>query len=304
MTTPRIQFGWVFPPGARAADDRAQFDPGIRRTLQAFAGRLDSAWMTDHFQWGQDDCLECMTTLAFYAALFPQFDWGTIVACQSYRNPAYMAKLASTIQFLTGGRLILGIGAGWKEDEYRAYGYDYPAPGVRLGQLEETVTIFRRMWSQPEGASYEGKHYRIQDAINLPSHPQPPQLLIGGGGEKKTLPMAARHADWWNVTAPEEDYARKVDLLKRECERIGRDFSTLRCSWFGGIGIGNTPAEIERRTRDDFCRNQGLVGTFDHIAARIERYAGIGCAYFMLDTRGIPEPGEIELILRLAERFK
>ncbi len=303
MTT-KVQFGWVFPPGARAGDDRAQFDPGIRRTLQAFAGRLDSAWVTDHYQWAQDDCLECMTALSYYAALFPQFNWGTIVACQSYRNPAAMAKIASTLQYLTGGRLILGIGAGWKEDEYRAYGYDFPSPGTRLDQLEETVTIFRRMWSQPAGASYEGKHYRIRDAINQPVSPRPPALLIGGGGEKRTIPMAARHADWWNVTAHEPDYARKVEVLKRACQEIGRDFAELRCSWFGGIAIGETPEDIERRTRDDFCRNLGLVGTPDHIAARIEAYAQIGCTHFMLDTRGIPEPEEIALIVDLVERFQ
>ena len=310
MTSPTLkpQFGWVFPPGARAnasgGADRSQFDPGIRRTLQAISGVMDSAWVTDHFHWDQDDCLECMTTVAFYAALFPQLNWGTIVACQSYRNPAYMAKLASTIQFLSQGRLILGIGAGWKEDEYKGYGYEFPPVPVRLDQLEETVAIFRQMWSQPSGASFEGKHYHIRNAINQPVWPKPPALLIGGGGEKRTIPMAARYADWWNVTAHEPDYQRKIDILRRECDKIGRDFGQMQCSWFGGIAIGKTQADIERRTRDEFCRNQGMVGTPDHIAGRIEKYLAMGCTYFMVDTRGIPEEEELGLLVELAQRWQ
>jgi alkanesulfonate monooxygenase SsuD/methylene tetrahydromethanopterin reductase-like flavin-dependent oxidoreductase (luciferase family) len=245
-----------------------------------------------------------MTTLAFYAALSPELKWGTMVTCQSYRNPAYIAKMASTIQYLTGGRLILGIGAGWKQDEYIAYGYDFPAAGVRLDQLAETVRILREMWAQPEGASFSGKYYHIQNAINLPNTPQPPTLMIGGGGEKKTLPLAARHADWWNVTAYAPDYARKVEILKRECDQIGRDFSTLRCSWFGGVGIGNTREEIDRRTRDDFARNSGLWGTPDQIAEKIQALIDAGCTYFMLDTRGIPEQEELELLIELTKRWQ
>jgi alkanesulfonate monooxygenase SsuD/methylene tetrahydromethanopterin reductase-like flavin-dependent oxidoreductase (luciferase family) len=227
-----------------------------------------------------------------------------MVTCQSYRNPAYIAKMASSIQYLSGGRLILGIGAGWKDDEYLSYGYDFPPAGVRLDQLGETVRIFREMWSHPEGASFSGKYYRIRDAKNQPNTPRPPTLMIGGGGEKKTLPLAARYADWWNVTAYAPEFARKVEILKRECEQTGRDPTTLRKSWFGGVGIGNTRAEIERRTRDDFARNSGLCGTPDEIAAKIQALIDAGCTYFMLDTRGIPEQEELELLIKLTKRWR
>jgi alkanesulfonate monooxygenase SsuD/methylene tetrahydromethanopterin reductase-like flavin-dependent oxidoreductase (luciferase family) len=301
--TQKIQFGWVLPPGARSTEDSSQFDAGIRRTLQAISGHMSSAWMTDHLQWGEDECLEAMTTLAFYAALSPALDWGTMVSCQSYRSAGYMAKVASTIQYLTGGRLILGVGAGWKEDEYHAYGFDFPAAGVRIGQLEETVRVYREMWSNPHDATFSGKHYRVQHAKNLPNTPRPPVLMIGGGGEKRTLPLAARYADWWNVTAYAPDYARKVDILKRECAQTGRDFSTLRLSWFGGVGIGRTPAEVERHTRDEFARTQGLCGTPDQIAAQMQSLIDLGCTYFMLDTRGVPDEDELQLLIDLTKRW-
>ena len=302
---PKIQFGWGLPPGARATEDSSAFDAGMRRTLAAISGHFDSAWMTDHLQWGEDECLEAMTTLAFYAAITPPaLKWGTMVTCQSYRTPGYIAKMASTIQYLSDGRLILGLGAGWKEDEYHAYGFDFPPPGVRLDQLEETVRIVREMWANPHDATFTGKYYRVQHARNLPNTPRPPELLIGGGGEKRTLPIAARCADWWNVTAYAPDYARKVEILKRECDRIGRDFSTLRLSWYGGIGIGRTQADIERRTRDAFTRNAGLIGTPEKIAETIQSLIDAGCTYFMIDSRGIPEDEELELLIELTHRWE
>ena len=299
----KIQFGWVWPTGARAGDDKSQFDIGVRRALATVTGQWDSAWVTDHLQWDDSDRLEAMSTLTFYAALTPQLDWGTMVLCQSYRNPAYMAKLASTIQFLTQGRFIMGIGAGWKQDEYLAYDYDFPSAAIRIEQLEDTLNILKRMWTQPR-AIYAGKHYQIRDAINLPQWPRPPILMVGGRGEKKMLPLVARCADWWNTNCSTEEFVRKVDILKRECAQVGRDFSTLRLTWFGGVGIGTTPAEIERRTRDAFARHKGMCGTPNQIGQRIQELVDLGCTYFMFDTRGLPEPGELELLIELGKRWR
>jgi alkanesulfonate monooxygenase SsuD/methylene tetrahydromethanopterin reductase-like flavin-dependent oxidoreductase (luciferase family) len=302
MASTKIQFGWTMPPGARKTEDSSKFDEGIRHTLATLHGPFESAFMTDHLQWGEDECLEAWTTLAFYAALFPQYDWGTMVSCQSYRNPAYHAKMASTVQYLTRGRLIMGLGAGWKEDEYLAYNFPYGTAGSRLAQLEETVHILRSMWTQLR-TTHTGKYYQVHEAYNLPQTPRPPILMIGGGGEKKTLPLAARFADWWNVTAYAEDYRRKVEVLRRECEAIGRDPGTLKHSWFGGIGIGRTREEAERHTRDDFTRNSGFHGTLDEVTAQVQSLVDAGCAYFMLDTRGIPEESEMQILIDLTKRF-
>ncbi len=321
-----IQFGWALPPGAKAAhianssntdpsrpsylgvgphthDARDRFDAGIRRALNTISGHWDSAWVTDHFQWDDDDCMEVLTTLAFYAALTPQLKWGTMVLGQGYRNPALTAKMASTIQYLTRGNLILGIGAGWKQDEHLAYGYDFPAPGQRIAELEDTVQIFKKMWSQPK-SSHDGKHYTIKDAINLPQTPRAPVLMIGGGGEKKMLPLIARNADWWNGGGSTEDYKRKVEILKRECDAIGRDFSTLRLTWFGGGSVGRTDDEVQRRVRDDFIKDKGIWGTPHVVEARIQSLIDVGCTYFMFDSRGIPEPGELELLIDVTRKFQ
>ncbi len=289
-------------PGPQGRDGRERWDAGIRRALNTITGHWDSAWMTDHFQWDDDDCLEALTTLAFYAALTPQLRWGTMVLGQGYRNPAFTAKTASTIQYLTKGNLILGLGAGWKEDEHLAYGYDYPSAGQRIAELEEAVQIMKRMWTQPK-SSFEGQYYQIKDAINLPQTPRPPILMIGGGGEKKTLPIVARHADWWNVTAYADEYQRKVDILKRECDAIGRDFSTLRLTWFGGGSVGRTTEEAERRARDSFIREKGIWGTPDQVAAKLEALMKAGCTYFMFDSRGIPEPGELEALIEVTQQY-
>jgi alkanesulfonate monooxygenase SsuD/methylene tetrahydromethanopterin reductase-like flavin-dependent oxidoreductase (luciferase family) len=319
-----IEFGWTLPPGskttdkpknARDVDDtgwmplgpqfidrRARWDAEVRRVLNTISGSWASGWITDHFQWDQDDCLEAMSTLAFYAGIFPHLNWGTIVACQGYRNPALMAKMASTIQYLTKGRLILGIGAGWKKDEYLAYGYDFPAPGVRVAQLEETVRIFRAMWDN-DTSSFSGAHYKIDNAINLPRTPAPPTLLIGGGGEQKMLPLIARHADWWNSNAQGDDWARKVSILKRESRKAGRDFSKLRLTWFGGATVGDNESVLKRRVRDDFVRNSGLWGTPSQVRAKIKALINAGCTYFLFDSRGIPEDGEIEQLIEISREF-
>jgi alkanesulfonate monooxygenase SsuD/methylene tetrahydromethanopterin reductase-like flavin-dependent oxidoreductase (luciferase family) len=319
--TYKLQFGWTLPPGyfpakdyfsaapqddwmpgpqTRAAHER--WDAGIRRALNLITGQWDSAWMTDHFFWPDGDCLEALTTLAYYAALTPTLNWGTMVLGQGYRNPAYTAKIASTIQYLTHGRLILGIGAGWKQDEYLAYGYPFPPPGQRIAELEEAVHIIKSMWTQPK-TTFVGQHYQVRDAINLPQTPKPPLLMIGGGGEQKMLPLVARHADWWNSNSQGEIWQRKVDILKRECEKNGRDFASLRLTWFGGVTTGRTNEEVQRRLRDDFLRNSGIWGTMDEVTRKFEALVKAGCTYIMCDTRGIPEPGELESLIEISRKF-
>src|SRR6476661_26976 len=133
----RIQFGWTMPVGMPDKADRSKHLQVIDHGIAMAKARFDSAWFVDHFQFDDRDVLEGWTALAYEAALHPEMDFGNAVLCQSYRNPAHMAKMGATLQFMTGGRFILGLGAGWKEDEYKAYNYPFPPAGVRVDELDE-----------------------------------------------------------------------------------------------------------------------------------------------------------------------
>src|SRR4029077_13575520 len=143
-------------------------------------------WVEDHFQFGDNPLLECWTALCTYGAEFPNLKLGTIVMSQSYRNPAMLAKMGAILQWMSGGQLIYGIGAGWKEDEYKAYGYPFPKPAARIAQLEEAILIARKMWTETP-ASFQGKHYAIDNAMCTPRPDPIPPILVGGGGEQLTL---------------------------------------------------------------------------------------------------------------------
>jgi alkanesulfonate monooxygenase SsuD/methylene tetrahydromethanopterin reductase-like flavin-dependent oxidoreductase (luciferase family) len=125
----RVQFGWSMPRGAGTPQERGTYTADVERAFDLIRGRFDSAWFVDHLQFGDADLLEAWTTVTYWAARQPDFQFGHAVLCQSFRNPALLAKAGATLQFLSGGRLILGLGAGWHEEEYRAYGYDYPPAG-------------------------------------------------------------------------------------------------------------------------------------------------------------------------------
>ena len=172
---------------------------------------------------------ECWTTLAFLAARYPEMTWGTIVMAQSYRNPALLAKMTATLCDLIPGKVIFGIGAGWKEDEYLGYGYDFPAPAVRIRQMEEAIEIAKRLWSEDDVtmASWAGTYYRVEHAFCDPKPDPLPPIMIGGSGEQLTLRIVATHADWWNGMGAPETFARKCEVLKRHCDAVGRDYDAI-----------------------------------------------------------------------------
>jgi len=154
----RIQFGFCMPADKLDKQRRATFSEDLHRALALITGHFDSAWIIDHLQFGDDDLLEGFTALSYVAALHPQLTFGHSVLCQSFRNPALLAKMGATLHFLSNGRFILGLGAGWHAEEYRAYGYDFPPPRVRVEQLEEALQIIKAMWTE-EQASFAGRYY-------------------------------------------------------------------------------------------------------------------------------------------------
>src|SRR4051812_67372 len=231
----RIKFGWVAPPIGPVKNDHVPLAISQQETIIPVAARyFDSLWVYDHFFDMADRSnpwLESWTTLTWLAARFPTLQVGTLVLGLGYRNPALTAKMAATLQALSGGRLILGIGAGWREEEYRAYGYPFPKTSERVRQLDEAIQLIRQMWTDP-APTFHGEYFQIEDATCLPQPDPPPPIMVGSFGER-ILPLIARQADAWDVWAwaPDAwdpaDYRRKWELLQGHAAAIGRDPATI-----------------------------------------------------------------------------
>jgi alkanesulfonate monooxygenase SsuD/methylene tetrahydromethanopterin reductase-like flavin-dependent oxidoreductase (luciferase family) len=222
------KFGWLSPVAAHAGSD---FQPIVmyqtEHILPQALPHFDSVWVADHF-YGFDaekteGFLEGWTTLTWLAATFPDVMVCHHVLGHGYRNPALTAKMASTLQILSGGRFMLGIGGGWREAEYRAYGYDFPPTSVRLRQLEEVVQICRLMWTEPH-PRFAGTYFQIDDAAATPRPDVVPPVCIGSSGEKIGLPIVGRQADVWNTSFGERaDWLRKRAIVDEAAAAVGRD---------------------------------------------------------------------------------
>ena len=208
----------------------------------AEAAGFDSVWVMDHFfqlppLGGPDQpMLEAYTLLGALAARTSRVQLGTLVTGVTYRNPAILAKIMTTLDVISRGRAILGIGGAWYEIEHQGLGVDYPRDGVRLDMLEEAVQICRAMFTGDD-VSFTGTHYRLDHARNLPRPVQAggPKIMIGGGGEKRTLRLVAQYADMCNVTGDVATLARKVDVLHRHCADVGRDPAEISVTWMSPL---------------------------------------------------------------------
>ncbi len=272
----------------------------LDESLPLLQNDYESLWISDHLFWSDIPTMEAWTTLAYMAARWPQFRIGPIVLGQSYRNPALLAKMAATLQFLTGGRFMMGIGAGWKEDEYHAYNYPFPAPGVRVEQLIDTLEIMKRLWTQPGKVSYEGKQYRITDAYLEPKPNPVPTLVLGGSGDRM-LGVAAKYADWWNLTEVSfERYANRLAALRVACEKIGRDPDSLRYSWWGRLIVGKTEAEALERGEGVWTCDNCIIGTPEQCIEQMLAYVDLGVTYFMTMLPDLPNR---EVIAQVTEEI-
>jgi alkanesulfonate monooxygenase SsuD/methylene tetrahydromethanopterin reductase-like flavin-dependent oxidoreductase (luciferase family) len=292
-----IDFGVTIRPTPQGGSVPEMMDANAR-LLQAAVEHDLACWVIDHFQFDTQPIFECFAFLAYQAGQHPQLRWGTLVLGQGYRNPALVAKIAATLQFLTGGRFILGIGAGDAEDEHRAYGYPFPAGRLRVEQLDEAAAIIRALW-QGGPATFTGAHYRIDNAYCFPVPQPPPVLMIGGGGERRTLRVVARHADWWNCDyyAPAE-YARKLAILHDHCRAIGRDPDAIVPTCYMGITVSH---DAERLVRRRSMGHRGEVhvisGNPDEVTAQIEAFAAVGVRYMQLNFLDFPRLDSLDLFL-------
>jgi alkanesulfonate monooxygenase SsuD/methylene tetrahydromethanopterin reductase-like flavin-dependent oxidoreductase (luciferase family) len=214
-----------------------------RQMVGALSPEFTTLWVNDHMQFGDSPVMESWTQLTYLAALFPQLRVAHIVLGQGYRNPALLAKMGATLQYLTGGRFILGLGAGWHEEEYRAYGYGYPSPGARVAQLGEAMQIIRGMWTEAP-ATFHGEHYHIEGAYCEPRPDPVPPILVGTNGPK-ALRVVARLADGWTWSAPLANYEPAYNELRRACAEVGRDPATIWLTAEAAVDFPDDPASFE-----------------------------------------------------------
>ena len=243
----------------------------------ADSGPWESIWVYDHFHTvpvpTEEATHEAWTLMAAFAATTSRVRLGQMCTCMSYRNPAYLAKVAATADIISGGRVEMGIGAGWYEHEWRAYGYGFPSAGERLARLDEGVQIMKQAWTTGQ-ATLDGKHYQVDGAIvrPLPLQRDGIPIWIAGGGEKVTLRIAAQYANYTNFGGTPEVFAHKSALLQQHCADLGTDFGAIvRSANFNSI-LGATEAEVTER--------------IDAIEARVTPYLGAEkAAEFVADYR-------------------
>jgi len=276
-----VHFGLALPAVPNPGMTGPDYTTSIQQRIAILAGHIDSLWFVDHLQLDDWPVLEGWTALTYWAALQPQLSIGHVVLCQSFRHPALLAKMAATLHYLTGGRFILGLGAGWKEDEYRAYGYDFPLPRIRLAELEETVQIIKALWTQKQ-ATFHGTHSQVVEASCEPKPDPLPPIVIGGTGSRM-LRLIARCADWWNVSwRGIGTYRQLVAECERACEEVGRDPATLRRTWFGGCMCAENEVELRRLNTDNHTAESSLVGTPQQVIEQMHSFIDLGVDHFEL----------------------
>ncbi len=292
MTTP-MHFGVTLPQikrtWAEARDAAVEFD------------RLgfDSVWVCDHLYGVPMPNLpifEAWSELAAVGALTKRVELGTLVTPVFFRNPAVLAKQVATIDHVANGRTVVGLGGGWFAMEFESYGLPFPSMGERLRALDETAAALKRLWTEPS-VTLEGKHVRLRDAMCEPKPVRRPPILIGGGGEKILMGIVARHADIWNNTAVSQgQLAAKLDVLRRRCEREGRDPGEITVSQQCLVVVAETePAAREALAKavkiygghmGGALEEHGFWGTPAQVIDRIARHRALGCTHYVIEFFG------------------
>ena len=268
---------------------------------------IDSIYTYDHFlpYYAPDNernFFECFTLLSAIAAVTNRVKVGQLVTCNSYRNPALLAKMLSTLDIISNGRAELGIGAGWHKEEYIQYGYNFPPALTRIEQLDESISIVKSMWTQ-ERATFSGRYYSVKDAICNPKPIQKPHpvIMIGGEGEKYLLKVVAKHADRYNHPCGSvQVLKRKISIIKEHCTSIGRSYKDIEFSILSSCLVRETEDELKEAIRlrkkqlhgiqqVKAAESTSLVGTPEKIRTVMNEYIDLGLTHFVLDLVGLDE---------------
>lgn len=264
---------------------------------------FDAVSFPDHLTIAEGTTFECYSTLSALAVHTSSVKLYPKVTNVLFRKPSLLAKIGSTLDVISNGRLKMGVGAGWLSEEMRSYGYTWPDPPERIKRMEEAIEIMKSLWTDHR-TTYEGEFYRTVDAECRPQpvqDPRPP-IAVGGGGEQITLPVVAKHADSWNWFGDFEEWRLKSAVLDEYCEEFGRTQDSIERSWFGRIIIRESEAEVERivdavEMFDDIetAKSEHLVGTPSQISERIEYMVDQGVDEIVVEFVDIPEHQGIEL---------
>jgi F420-dependent oxidoreductase-like protein len=297
MAMAKVEFGVTLPQIKRTwAETKAEAEEIERLGFH-------SVWFNDHLYgipMPPIPILEAWTALSAVAAVTARVELGTLVTPVGFRNPALLAKVAATLDQISGGRVIMGLGVGWFEQEFRGYGIDFPPVQDRLGQLDEAAEIMKRMWSE-EQVTFAGKYFRTDSVYCEPKPARRPPIMIGGGGEKVLLRLAAKHADVWNnLAVNQEKLAAKSEVLRRHCRDLGRDPATLRISQQTMVVIGADEADAQAK-KEKAARiygghmGSGIAGTAEQCIEQIRRMRDLGCSLFIIEFfgRDVREPAQL-----------
>jgi F420-dependent oxidoreductase-like protein len=314
-------FGVIVPQGWKmelvsVPDPQDKWAVAVEVTQLAEDLGLDSVWVYDHFHNvptpANETVFECWSTIAALSQLTSRIRLGQMVSCAGYRSPGLLAKITSSVDVMSAGRLDWGIGAGWYDQEYKAYGYDYPSNADRIRMLRETVEIVKSMWSEPE-TTYEGRHYQLAGAQCDPKplqDPHPP-IWIGGGGEQLTLRVVARHADCSNFGGNLEEWAHKAEVLKGHCEAVGRDEAEITKTWSPELFLRESEAEVGTESRSfwgepfESWQAGNLVGTPEQVCEKIAAYQKLGLGGIVPWVADYPATETVRLLAaKVAPEFR
>lgn len=308
-----MRFGAFVPQGWKGDQDgipvEGQWDRILEIARIIEGSGYDSIWVYDHFHTHpvvkQESTFEAWTLMAALAAVTTRARLGQMCTCALYRPPSMLAKIASSVDVISGGRLDVGIGAGWSKKEFEAYGYRYPSDGERLDMLEEAVQVLLAMWTEDE-ARFRGEHYTVNGAINRPKPLQKPHplLWIAGGGEKRTLRIAAQYGDFANFGEDIDDFRHKSKVLSEHCEAVGRDFEDIGRTCHRMSVIGRDDADLRRKldiaasrracTADEFAEDH-FVATLGQAVQEMGEFVDEGCAEMILYFYDMGEADSLEL---------
>ena len=300
--------GWRMDLNGIAPEN--QWDTILKASKQIEDLNYESVWVYDHFHTvpspTQDPTFECWSLMAALSQVTEKVRIGQMCTCNSYRNPAYLTKVASSIDAMSGGRLEFAIGAGWYDQEYKAYGYEYPSAGVRLKMLEEALQIYIAMNTEDK-ASFEGEYYSIKNAINQPKplqKPYPP-LWVCGGGEKVTLKLLAKYGNYGNWDVDVKGFVHKSEILKDHCEQQKREYSEIKKTLHTNVIIGENQKDLDNKINritdvtgipKEMYIDKPLVGTVDKVFSTMDEFKSVECEYIIAYVPDIVWGNSLEIL--------